>query len=296
MLHEINKYLVEQGHSVDVLIPILQIKPYDLEGVKVYPDSYPTNRDFIKKADLIITHLDRAGKAINLAEYYNKPLVYVNHNSNNLGILRHKPQIRRYVIYNSEFTKRSMNYPCPGIVVHPPVDGKRYKVNKRGSKLTLINLFHRKGALTFQQIARMLPDRDFLGVEGGYGRQEKENLPNITYMENQKDMKKVYSQTKILLMPSLYESYGRTAVEAMASGIPVIASPTDGLIEALDSAGIFAPAEEPQAWVEAIKKVEEDYDTISKKCSDRFKVITEQTKLELKEMEDFLFDIYQRKI
>jgi len=298
MLHEMNKFLVEQGHHVDVLIPITKVEPYDFEGVKVYPDSYPTNRDFIKKADVIVTHLDRSGKAINLAEYYNKPLVYVNHNSNNLGILRHKPQIKRYVVYNSEFTKQAMNYPCPGIIVHPPVDGKRYKVNKRGSKLTLVNLFHRKGSQTFLQIARMLPDRDFLGVEGGYGKQEKDNLPNVTYMGNQKDMKKVYSQTRILLMPSLYESYGRTAVEAMASGIPVIAAPTDGLIEALGEAGIFAPAENPQAWVDAIKSLDDEdaYNKQSKKCLERFKRIAEETKRELEDFENFMFDIFDRKI
>lgn len=298
MLHEINKYLVDQGHTVDVLLPISGQKDYDFEGVMVHGDFYPSNRSYIKDADIIISHLDRAGKAINLCELYKKPFVFVVHNTNSFSILKYKPHIKSYVVYNSEYTKEKMKYPCPAVVVHPPVDGKRYKVNKRGSKLTLVNLFHRKGTLTFQQIARLMPDRDFLGVEGGYGKQEKPNIKNITYMDNTPDMKKVYSQTRILLMPSLYESYGRTAVEALASGIPVIASPTPGLKESLGDAGIFCDPEKPEMWVEAIRKLDdaEEYKAQSKKCSERFSEISKQTPSELRALEDFLFDIYQGKI
>jgi len=101
-----------------------------------------------------------------------------------------------------------------------------------------------------------------------------------------------------LLMPSLYESYGRTAVEALVSGIPVIASPTPGLKESLGDAGIFCDAEKPEQWVEAIKSLDdpETYKAQSKKCIERFKVIKAETEKELKGFEDFLFDIYERKI
>lgn len=298
MLHEINKYLVEQGHSVEVLIPINEVKPYDLEGVKVDVDFFANSRPKVKECDIIVSHLDRSGKALNIAEFYRKPYVFINHNTNNFGLLRHKPQVKSYVIYNSVFTRDAMKYPCPGIVVHPPVDGKRYKVTKRGSKLTLINLFVRKGSLVFQEIARKLPGMDFLGVQGGYGKQEMERLVNVEYMDNTTDMKKVYSQTRILLMPSLYESYGRTAVEAMASGIPVIAAPTAGLIESLGEAGIFAPTDNIDAWVEVIKRLdnEAEYNKASKKCIERFKQIQTETKTELEAMEQFFFDIYERKI
>jgi glycosyltransferase involved in cell wall biosynthesis len=210
-----------------------------------------------------------------------------------MGILFHKPQVNKYIIYNSEYVKNTMKYPAPSTVVHPPVDGKRYKVTRRGSKLTLVNLFERKGSLTFQAIARLLPERDFLGVEGSYGKQEKLNLKNIEYMENSPDMKKAYAKTRILLMPSVYESYGRTAVEAMASGIPVIASPTPGLKECLGDAGIFADPLNAEEWVERIKELddEEKYKEASRKAFDRFREIDQQTKKELIAMENFLFDV-----
>jgi glycosyltransferase involved in cell wall biosynthesis len=298
MAHEMFKFLKGKGHEITVLVPMSDLEPYDFEGVKVQKDSFKQSREFINRADIIVSHLDRAGKALNICDFYNKPFVEIIHNTNRRGILYTKKDNRRgekflYTIYNSLYTKEAMKYPCPGIVVHPPVDAKRYKVVKRGSKLTLINLFWRKGGLFFQHLARLMPDRDFLGVEGGYGRQEKnESIPNIEYMANTPDARKIYAKTRILLMPSYYESYGRTAIEAMVSGIPVIASPTPGLKESLGDAGIFC-GEDIREWEKAIKKLDdpEEYKTASKKSVDRFKEISAGTEDELKNMEKFLFDI-----
>lgn len=297
MLHEMMKHLASQGHQIDVLVPINSIDPYNFEGVNVRPDIWKDSLPYLKSCDIIVSHLDRAGRALNCAVQFKKNFVEVVHNTNRHGLLYYKQEKFFYVIYNSLYTKNTMKYPCPGIVVHPPVDAKRYKVVKKGSKLTLINLYERKGGLFIQQLARLMPDRDFLGVEGGYGKQEKVNLPNVSYLPHTKDIKKIYAQTRILLMPSKYESYGRTAVEAMASGIPVIAAPTEGLKESLGDAGIFCNLNE-QEWVDAIKKLddEEEYKKVSKKCLERFKDISLQAPVELAEMEKFLNDIVLRKI
>jgi len=179
-----------------------------------------------------------------------------------------------------------MKYPNPSIVVRPHVDVKRYKV-KRGDNITLINLFERKGGKFFHELARMMPERKFLGVEGGYGKQEKETLKNVSYMKNTPDAKKIYSQTRILLMPSMYESYGRTGIEAMSSGIPVIACETPGLRESLGDVGIFC--DKSKEWVEAIKRLDDPkvYDALSKKCIERAKELEKQTLKDLVEMESF---------
>jgi glycosyltransferase involved in cell wall biosynthesis len=303
MLHEMLKHLVGWGHSVEVLLPISNIDSYEFEGVKVHPDTFTYTTEAIKTADVVLSHLDRAGKSLNYCEFYHKPFVQIIHNTNDYDILRAKHKELGqgrfiYVIYNSLYTKNTLRFPNPGIIVHPPVDPQRYKV-KRGKKLTLINLFERKGGRFFLDLARLMPDYEFLGVEGGYGRQEKDgNLANVEYMENTPDARKIYAKTRILLMPSLYESYGRTGVEAMVSGIPVIASPTPGLQESLGTAGIYCNVDSPLSWVEAIKKLDDpvEYKHQSEACVKRAKEVESETPGELENMERFLIDIMQKRI
>jgi glycosyltransferase involved in cell wall biosynthesis len=70
----------------------------------------------------------------------------------------------------------------------------------------------------------------------------------------------VWAKTRILLARSLYESYGMAAVEALASGIPVIAHPTPGLREALGDAALFLDRQDVLAWAVAIEELHADGD------------------------------------
>jgi glycosyltransferase involved in cell wall biosynthesis len=304
MLHEMCKHLVSSGHKVEVVLPISRLKPYEFEGVQVNLDDFSYTHDAVKNCDMIITHLDRSGKAINMAQAYHKPVTVVIHNTNNFDVIRVKDKPRGqgrfvYCIYNSNFTAKELAYPNPSVVVHPPVDPKRYKVAKKGNKLTLINLFERKGSPLFHDLARLLPDYSFLGVEGGYGKQLKdEGLANVEYMANTSDAKKIYSKTRILLMPSIYESYGRTAIEAMSSGIPVIANPTPGLQESMGDAGIYCRVESPLSWIEAIKKLDdpEEYKKASTRALKRAEEVCKSHTKELNDMEQFLMDAIMKRL
>ena len=294
MLHEMLKHLAERGHECYAAI---DTEPYVFEGVKVGKVS----RDIVMKSDLIISHLKKSGAALNMCEYYGKPFVFIVHNSNYYHPIVVKDREIgagrfAYVVYNSDQIKAEMRYPNPSMVIHPHVDSSRYKT-KRGKKITLINLFERKGGKFFHDLARLMPDYEFMGVEGGYGNQIKEKLPNVSYMENQPDAKRIYAQTRILLMPSIYESYGRTAIEAMCSGIPVIAAPTPGLKESMGDAGIFCQLESPLKWVEAIKRLDDEaeYKKASIKAIKRAELVEEMTKRELTEMEVFFDNIINKR-
>lgn len=157
----------------------------------------------------------------------------------------------------------------PSIVLHPVVEREHYEC-ERGNKITLVNPTPGKGVETFKALARLLPQRKFLAVEGGYGEQmivapdvtpKRGALPaggNIAWMAHTPDIRKVFRQTKILLMPSDYESFGRVGIEAACCGIPTIAHPTPGLKEAFGDAGIFHDRNDIPAWFNEVERLMTD--------------------------------------
>ncbi len=59
-------------------------------------------------------------------------------------------------------------------------------------------------------------------------------LPNLTIRPNTTDPRTFYAETRLLLMPSLWnESFGLVAAEAMLNGIPVLASNRGALPETI---------------------------------------------------------------
>jgi glycosyltransferase involved in cell wall biosynthesis len=162
-----------------------------------------------------------------------------------------------YLVHNSEWIKNLYDYMgFNSIIVYPPVDWRDYKVTTNNEYVTLINLNDNKGGDVLVKVAKKMPDIKFLGVIGAYGNQVVDkSVSNITYVPSTSDIKTIYEKTDILLVPSKKESWGRVAVEAMSSGIPVVANPTDGLKEALGRAGIFVDRENIDGWVAAIRKL-----------------------------------------
>jgi glycosyltransferase involved in cell wall biosynthesis len=101
-----------------------------------------------------------------------------------------------------------------------------------------------------------MPDVQFMGVKGGYNSQVTvSNSNNLTYIENQENITSVFKQIGILIMPSKNETWGRTAVEAMSSGVPVIHSESPGLVECVGGAGIMCMHDDEQAWIDAIRRL-----------------------------------------
>jgi glycosyltransferase involved in cell wall biosynthesis len=114
-------------------------------------------------------------------------------------------------------------------------------------------------------------------------------------MDNTPYIQSVYAKTDILLVPSKEESWGRVAVEAMSSGIPVIAHPTPGLLESCHSAGIFCDRNNISAWVKEIRRLKNDAawrKEVSEKCLARAKDL--DPKPQLDEMAKWLSNIHWR--
>jgi glycosyltransferase involved in cell wall biosynthesis len=142
-------------------------------------------------------------------------------------------------------------------------------------------------------VARLLPDTRFLAVQGGYGDQgiPKVVPSNVEVIEPTDDPTgEIYARTRILLVPSIYESWGRVGAEAASSGIPVIASATPGLQESLSYAGLFRDPERPAHWAEAITALADPdvYAAYSEMACRRAREVWAETQAQLERLERFI--------
>lgn len=251
--HRFLAHLVTRGHQVHVWRYLANSAPgYELDGVIVVDKLTP---DLTEDCDVMVSHLGDSQQSKPIAERHGTPLVRMVHGHVEHGA--HKLAGDALAVFNSEATRSAVAWDGPSVVCHPPVNPADYRTAP-GDHVTLVNLCPEKGGELLPLIAKTMPDIPFLGVMGGYGRQHRRSVQNLTIRKPTANMvADVYSQTQIILMPSERETWGMVAVEAMASGIPVIAHPTAGLRECLGPAGIFADRSDLGAWVAEIRRLQD---------------------------------------
>lgn len=183
------------------------------------------------------------------------------------------------VVFNTRWVQKVTGWQGDSMVLHPPVFKERYLVDRKGDCLTQINLSRKKGGELFWELAQALPEKPFIAVKG---RERDQVIPrqlpaNVELVEYTPDIRSIYERTRVLLMPSQgygeqhrwtdefsAESYGRVAVEAAVSGIPVIAYPAPGIKEALGDEGLYC-AMAAAEWVERIQQLDDEgcYERVS---------------------------------
>lgn len=256
MAHRMAKFLAGKGHDVTVLAPGDDIV---FEGVKIWNNARSERiHKLWQEADLVFTHLDRTSHTENASKYYKKKVVHIIHNSHNDSFLRCLLP-NQFLVYNSDWVKDKLRYLQESIILNPPVDYRDYKRvdNKNAKYVTLINLNENKGGQILIDLAKRMPDTQFLGVEGGYYNQIKGSDKNIKYVPQTKDIREYLQDTKILIVPSEYESWGQVAIEAASMGIPVIASDTEGLRSSLSDSGIFVNRNDLTEWENEITRLQD---------------------------------------
>lgn len=67
------------------------------------------------------------------------------------------------------------------------------------------------------------------------------------------DLPALYTGADALLLPSLYESLGFPAIEAMACGTAVVASTGGGLLDTVGDAGVLVDPEDVDGWRQAVE-------------------------------------------
>jgi glycosyltransferase involved in cell wall biosynthesis len=137
----------------------------------------------------------------------------------------------------------------------PPINPTLYRV-RLGNAIGAVSTARAKGGDLVAEIARRMPKRRFVVARdpAGNGTHLFAGLTNVEVIPFG-DPAKFYGRCKILLFPSVTESYGRAPVEAAVSGIPTIATPLKAVKEALGGRGTFVPRHQVSLWVREAERM-----------------------------------------
>lgn len=297
-LERLCDYLISKGHEIKAVVGSNQF--YMHNGIECHPqgegrDIYLTNNDIAQWADVHITQLIGTTYGVNKAHQHKKPLIFIAHNNSEHYNSRYCEPDKCNIIYNSYQLRDDLFKVFGhfnGTVLHPMMP--KLNRTKNGKYITLVNCNENKGGHIFTKLASRLPQYEFMGVFGGYGEQITVQAPNLRYLPNGTDMSDVYAQSRLVLVPSTFESFSQVALEAMICGIPVIANPTKGLKENLGDAGIFIDKNDFEKYVSNIVLLLDNktaWQRQSDLCYNRSLCLFEKQSDELKR-----FDIWLSKI
>ena len=261
--YETIRYLRSRGHSISVMVNQYYYSEFD--GFPIYKMDKNDEYNIVKNCDFIFFQGTSSNGMLELAQKYKKSCyVFIHVVQDHNWIIQQKMPFPVTAVYNSDYTASENPTMYKHFKMIPYVDTDKFKplrnYTSANTMVCLININRNKGSEVFYNLAKRMPNVQFLGVKGAYSKQddEKEVPSNVLLIENQKDITVVFKRIGILIMPSLKETWGRTAVEAMASGVVVIHSHAEGLVECVGGAGILCDRDDEYAWVVAINKIQGD--------------------------------------
>jgi glycosyltransferase involved in cell wall biosynthesis len=168
------------------------------------------------------------------------------------------------VFVNSEFTKSEVvellgvsaervRVAYPGVDAHFRPDGPRADLGAP-YVLTVATLEPRKNLSVLVEAGPHLEGELILAVAGqeGWGP-ETPGLHRLGYVSDER-LAQLYRGATVFAYPSRFEGFGMPIVEAMASGVPVVASSHRSLDEACGDAALRADPDDPEAFAAAIAR------------------------------------------
>jgi glycosyltransferase involved in cell wall biosynthesis len=191
------------------------------------------------------------------------------------------------IIVNSEWSKRNWikaGVPAEKLVEIPLVyeradstcdewrvtsdESQRKKPNPRLKALFLGSVILRKGVGQLFDAIRMLKnepvDFTFAGPVGVKIPDEISGMSNVRFLGSvdKATCERLYRESDIFLFPTLSDGFGLTQLEALAHGLPVIASTHCGQVVDDRISGLVLPEVTPEAIADAINQLVRDPDLL----------------------------------
>lgn len=182
---------------------------------------------------------------------------------------------------------KSMGAKCPITVIPNAVDFASFSNKKSASELdTLKNRLNKKKDDIFLITTSRLVAKNAIGdiivsltylsentklIILGNGYQEKELKEKVAKLKlenrvaffgyiSHKEMPQYLHISDIFIRPSITEGFGNSYIEAMAAGIPVIATPVGGIVDFLKDGetGLFCEVRNPKSIAQKVEKLIRD--------------------------------------
>ena len=310
---EVSLHRTLQAIDEEVIVLTNVDKPYTFEGIKVMQINTPDVLDVMADPKPIAKQLRELGARVVIAQNeLSLPAVKAAAEVGAISIVSlHTPPkygklLRQavveadYAIYNTETSARQWGEPN-ALVVHPPINPLPNKTINDGDAFTLLSSLVNKGVEVVLELAKMYPDRRFIVVrspaEPTHGLEDLEDrvasLPNVELHPRvaPEDVDKYFKQTRILLVPSRYETYGMSAIEAAGYGIPSVHVDTPHTREGIGEASILIPPLSVQKAAEAIDIIDNDYEEYSKAARKRAEWLQERQEQEMQAFAKFIANI-----
>ena len=180
------------------------------------------------------------------------------------------------VFVNSAYTgrdvTRTLGVPAERIRVAHPAPKDVYRASgpaaDRGAPyvLTVATLEPRKNLQVLVEAHRLLGDDLELAVVGaeGWGEQPLLDGPRIRRLGYVSDdeLARLYRGAAAVAYPSRFEGFGIPVIEAMACGVPVVASAHESLDEACGDAAVRADPEDPVAFAAGIERARAERESL----------------------------------